>query len=71
MLRTLPCFVQCTSAVTGRAGHGSPQCHRADEKIPGRGNSHPQGQCDADGTGYTGNHQGELGSLMVWKGLDV
>ena len=65
MLHTLTCFVQCNDAVTDGAGHGRPQWHRVDEKLLGTGNSHPQGQCDADGTGSTGNHQGELGTLMV------
>lgn len=65
MLHTLTYFVQCSDAVTDEAGHGSPQWHRADEKLLGTGNSRHRGQCDADGTGSTGNHQGVLGTLMV------
>jgi hypothetical protein len=65
MLHTLTCFVQCNDAMTDGAGHGSPQWHRAGERILGIGNFRPQEQYDADGTGNTGSHQGELGTLMV------
>ena len=33
MLHTLTYFVQYSDAMTDGAGHGSPQWHRADEKI--------------------------------------